>query len=693
MVTEAFGEGIDTVKLAADFNDTSYILPANVEFLDMSLVVGTVNINGTGNALANNIIGNAGNNTLNGIVNAAGVDTLIGGAGNDYYIVGNVGDVVLETLAGDGIDTVQTPFSYTVGTNIENIVLTGTNTTGTGDASNNVITSNSGPNTLIGLAGDDTYVIHNIGDIVSETVTPDLDTGGIDLVQSSITYVLPIFVENLTLTGSGLINGTGNSLDNIITSNSAVNTLNGGGGIDTYVINNSADIIVDNALGIIQTNVDYNMSLSGHGSSNIILQLLGSNNISGTGNSLQNTIIGNSGDNTLDGGYNSSGPTPADTLIGGLGNDYYMLHLLHTDNGNFPSEVMIENDSEGTDTIQLITPNLAGTNPGVPIVYTIPDNFENIVVDGFGSGQFGSSYILTGTNFSNVFNVNFPSLLFPNSVVLQGLQGDDTYYVNDSHVSVEEPALKGGIDTVISTVSYGLTVNVENLTLVGSGNLSGTGSALDNIITSNSGVDTLMGATGQDTYIINNSSDIIIDSDSGSVVQSNVSYDLSNSGNNFAGMSTTLTLMGTGNINGTGDGSVNTIIGNSGINSLFASGGGDTLIGGGGADFLFASGNTTALKYNNPTEGTDTVFMTPGSDYFLLSKATFNVNANSTGTILHTSDFVTAFSSETAISHFIFDATSHSLFYDADANGPGLAVNIAFLPNGLSLTAADIHLF
>ena len=85
-------------------------------------------------------------------------------------------------------------------------------------------------------AGNDTYVVDNSGDIVDE----NSDGGaGTDTVKSSITFNLAdttkVFgdVERLTLTGSGAINGSGNSLGNIITGNSANNSLAGSSGNDT----------------------------------------------------------------------------------------------------------------------------------------------------------------------------------------------------------------------------------------------------------------------------------------------------------------------------------------------------------------------------------------------------------------------------------------------------------------------------
>ncbi|HEY8190964.1 MAG TPA: type I secretion C-terminal target domain-containing protein, partial [Alphaproteobacteria bacterium] len=78
-----------------------------------------------------------------------------------------------------------------------------------------------------GGAGNDTYII-GAGDSVIEGAG-----AGVDIVQTSVTYTLGANVENLTLTGSGVINGTGNTQDNVIVGNTAVNTLTGSTGDDT----------------------------------------------------------------------------------------------------------------------------------------------------------------------------------------------------------------------------------------------------------------------------------------------------------------------------------------------------------------------------------------------------------------------------------------------------------------------------
>ena len=180
------------------------------------------------------IMSGDGADTLDG---GTGADAMTGGLGNDTYVVDNVGDVVTEAL-NEGTDTVQSSLSYTLGANVDNLTLTGSsNINGTGNGDANVITGNSGNNTLdgaggadamIGGLGNDTYVVDNVGDVVTEALNEGTDT-----VQSSVSFALGANVENLTLTGSANVNGTGNGDANVITGNSGNNILDGGVGADT----------------------------------------------------------------------------------------------------------------------------------------------------------------------------------------------------------------------------------------------------------------------------------------------------------------------------------------------------------------------------------------------------------------------------------------------------------------------------
>ncbi|WP_414904773.1 M10 family metallopeptidase, partial [Pseudomonas sp. IT-P260] len=143
------GMGNDTVNASID-----YVLGANLENLNL---IGSANLNGTGNAQNNTIAGNDGNNILDG---GQGADALIGGAGNDTYIVDNLGDTVTETstLASE-IDTVRSSVSFALSANVENLVLTGLDAiNGSGNNLDNRINGNEQANTLDGGLGADTMI-------------------------------------------------------------------------------------------------------------------------------------------------------------------------------------------------------------------------------------------------------------------------------------------------------------------------------------------------------------------------------------------------------------------------------------------------------------------------------------------------------------------------------------------------------
>jgi len=333
VVTESANAGFDEVR-----SSITYTLTANVENL---VLTGTGAINGTGNALENSILGNAMANILNG---GAGADYMIGGAGNDTYIVDNEGDYADEQ-DDNGVDLVQSSVDFHLGWGLDNLTLTGNaGLHGSGNQLNNVLLGNSvanqlegrdgddllnggaGRDTMYGEQGNDTYVVDNSGDRVIEN-----DNEGIDLVQSSISYTLGDEVEHLTLTGSALVNGTGNELDNNITGNGAANTLTGGAGNDTidggagadrlvggagndvYVVDVSGDVVVENAgdgIDTVRTGVTTTL-----GANLEALVLTGTLAVNGTGNAASNLLIGNAANNTL------AGADGNDILQGGAGID------------------------------------------------------------------------------------------------------------------------------------------------------------------------------------------------------------------------------------------------------------------------------------------------------------------------------------------------------------------------------------
>jgi Ca2+-binding RTX toxin-like protein len=239
VVNELPNEGIDLVT-----STISWSLGANLENLTL-LSLNTTALNGTGNSLNNVITGTLGDNILDG---GLGADTLIGGAGNDTYVVDNIGDVITE-LVGAGIDVVQSSINWTLGANLDNLNLTGlANINGTGNGLNNIVTGNAGNNvldggggtdTLAGGLGNDTYMVNQTtGLTIAEAVN-----AGTDTVISTVTYTLGTNLENLTLAGTTAINGTGNTLDNILIGNAGANTLNGGAGTDFLTGGGGNDIL------------------------------------------------------------------------------------------------------------------------------------------------------------------------------------------------------------------------------------------------------------------------------------------------------------------------------------------------------------------------------------------------------------------------------------------------------------------
>jgi Ca2+-binding RTX toxin-like protein len=711
--TSTLASEIDLVQSSVTFT-----LGANLENLTLT---GAANINGTGNGLDNTITGNAGNNLLSGgagndtldggagadkLDGGTGGDAMTGGAGNDTYVVDSTLDTVAEssTLASE-IDLVQSSVTFTLGANLENLTLTGSSAiNGTGNGLANTLTGNAGSNILsggagndtldggagndtldggagddamTGGAGNDTYVVDSTLDTVAESSTLASE---IDLVQSSISYTLGANFENLTLTGSSAINGTGNSLNNILTGNSLDNilsggagndtlnggagndtldggagndTMTGGAGNDTYVVDSTLDTATETStlaseIDLVQSSVTFTL-----GANLENLTLTGAANINGTGNGLDNTITGNAGNNllsggagndTLDGGAGADkldGGTGGDAMTGGAGNDTYVVDsTLDTvaESSTLASEIDLVQSS---------------------VTFTLGANLENLTLTG------SSAINGTGNGLDNTITGNAVANRLDGGTgidTLIGGAGNDTYVVDGADDVVTE-ALSAGTDLVEATLAagttYTLSANVENLTLFGANAVNGTGNSLNNILTGNdaanilnggagndtlnggagndtldggAGNDTMIGGAGNDTYMVDSALDVVTEA-------SGAGTDLVEATLTTAGATYTLSanvenlnLLGTVAFNGTGNGLNNIITGNSVANTLNGGAGNDTLDGGDGNDILLGGAGADTLIGGNGNDklqgqgGNDTLTLGTGDSDTVVFEATATGN-------------------------------------------------------------------
>ncbi len=252
------------------------------------------------------------------------------------------------------------------------------------------------PGHIYGGAGDDVFTVTSPTDIVDES-----RGGGTDKVMSSISFSLADTahaigaIENLTLTGNGNTNATGNTLANTLIGNSGNNILDGGAGADrmqggagddTYIVDNTGDVVVESGgsgKDTIKSYVTLSLADRDHVTGTVEnLTLLGAANIDATGNASANIITGNAGSNELDGGKGD------DRMMGGLGNDTYKV--------DSTGDIVDETGGNGTDTVNAsISFNLANTLGTV----------ENLTLTGssaINATGNGANNFLTGNTAANV---------------------------------------------------------------------------------------------------------------------------------------------------------------------------------------------------------------------------------------------------------------------------------------------------
>ncbi|ETD86608.1 FG-GAP repeat protein [Rhodobacter capsulatus] len=568
-----------------------------------------------GGSFASRLSGSIGNDTLSG---STGDDAVLGFAGNDL-LYGAAGLDALLGAAGD--DTLD---------------------------------GGAGDDTLRGGAGDDTYVIDSETDTVCEFCTPEgtEDAGGADTVLARVSYDLTrcagaCYIETLILIGTGALSATGNALGNRLTGNEAANLLRGLEGADL--------------------------------------------------------LDGGGGDDRLEGGDGNDrlqGGAGADVMLGGAGNDVYTVESDADQVFDTLSETDLR-DAGGIDTV-LTSVSYSLAAPGRGFV-------ERLVLTGtaaINATGNGLDNTLTGNGGANRLSGG------AGSDVMIGGAGNDIYFVERSSDRVVETISEsdlrdaGGIDTVMTSVSYGLTgatrAFVERLVLTGTAAINATGNALDNWLTGNgaanrldggAGKDLLLGGAGNDTYIVENAADRVVETisetdlrDAGGIdtVMTSVSYSLT--GAAPRAFVERLVLTGTAAINGTGNGLANQISGNAGANRISGGLGLDTLSGGAGADsFVFdtapAPDNLDRILDFNPLDDTlrfeDAVFaaLVPGR----VASGAFVINT--TGLAQDADD------------RLIYESDTGRLFYDPNGTAAGGRVLVAILAPDLALTPADILIY
>lgn len=321
VVSEELDGGRDKVMSAIDFT-------LGDGFEDLSLILGSGAIVGTGNAVRNTIIGNENDNTLSGlggddyILAGEGNDTLDGGDGADN-LQGGDGDDLMFGGAGNDMMHGQAGDDIQYGGDGDDILCPNIgDDTMYGGAGDDLLSGLAGADVAYGGLGNDTYKVQDALDTIIE-----YENEGIDTVNAHVSFTLSDHVENLRLTSTGDHFGHGNGLDNAIYGNAGNNDLQGLGGDDHLSGGRGTDTLDGG---------DGRDRLFGGKDVDVLL-----------GGLERDFIAGGSGDDMLIGGDGKDklkGGAGADTLRGGSGND-----LLK---GNSGADIFIFAVGDGNDVLK-----------------------------------------------------------------------------------------------------------------------------------------------------------------------------------------------------------------------------------------------------------------------------------------------------------------------------------------------------
>jgi Ca2+-binding RTX toxin-like protein len=687
----------------------------------------------TGGDDADTLIGNGGDDVLSG---GGGEDILVGGDGNDTLTGGPGGDVIdggpgtdtatYVPVTGDGVSVDMDNPSGGTGdaqgdsfVDVEIITSTDSDDVLRGDANANTLDGRGGNDTLEGRGGNDTLIGGDGTDIVeidgnwrdfTITLNPDgsytlLDRrDGSPLGTDTVSGVESLVFNDVTLTPAEALDDTPTSIaisaatigefaadDSVVGVLSAIDpdaadvltfSLTDDAGGRFVVVGNEVRVADGLLLDFEQQpthtiRVRVTDAAGASFETDLVINLTDVAPEFVIGDARDNTFVAGDGNDRLNGGEG------ADTLTGGAGNDIYDLDRLE--------DVVIEAADGGTDMV-------TGTG-----TFTLDlANYANVE----NANQYGTGdAALYGSAGANALYGNAGANILDGrsgADMMMGRNGDDTYYVDDAGDLVREISAGGGVDTVVSSISYILGSNVENLTLAGASTLTGRGNALDNVVTGNAGAnylhgragddlidggagnDQLFGGEGDDTLIGGDGFDFARYDDAahGDVVAS-LANDLDNAGAAAGDSYESIEGLvgGAGHDQLTGDSGANTLIGRAGDDHLVGGGGIDRLHGGAGAD--------TFGFYTAPLGRADMDFIVDfavGEDVLAFSAEAFGLSGS--GALANDLLWIGAAATDEA-QRFVYDDATGLLYFDADGSGSGMQVTIARLHAGLALSADD----
>ena len=568
--------GVDTVLSYAD--DYTLNFPFNRLGIENLTLTGHNNNNGTGNGNNNIIIGNDADNILGGLAGGDqlngndGNDMLIGGEGNDT-LDGGAGTDILD--GGTGTDTVSYA-SATAGVTVNLGLTTAQNTVGAGtdtlnsfesltggnhadfllgDAGDNVLTGGSGDDQLYGGNGQDILYGDDGNDWLDGKPADGNDWVGVPSADSMF----------------------------------------GGNGDDGYMVWDTGDVLTETAdtvlggVDTVTTWVDYTL---GFGLENLIMW----NGHEGTGNEKSNIIYGNDNGvvlSGLDGDDRLHGGSYVDLLDGGSGDDI-LDGGTGTDTVSYASAAAgvrvnlglataQSTVGAGTDTLTGFE-NITGSNYADIL---IGDAGNNVITGGLGDDQL-NGYEGNDTLLGNNGNDRLDGQ--GGDDTMDGGAGNDIYIVQSFFDVVAETAndAAGGVDLVESAVTHNMGFGIENLTLIGTQGVNGTGNVNNNILLGNVSDNGLFGLDGNDTLDGGAGNDIL---DGGAGVDT-VLY-----ASATAGVTVNLGLTTAQNTGGAGTDTL------SNFENLTGSNFSDNLSGNSGNNVLDGAAGTDTLSYAMATAG------------------------------------------------------------------------------------------